>query len=71
MQRSRVHVGLHEAVCAFSCAQCGQRLDVGEPVVVREPTTIAMLAFLCEGIAPGFVLLPYTERCLRAAYAHT
>ena len=70
LTRGQVQLGKDEAVIVFSQTKRGQRLGIDEPVVVRDPTVLLVLRFLCAGLEAGDSLLQCSERQLRSAYAH-
>ena len=70
LTRGQVQLGQYEAVIVFTMTKRGQRLGIDEPVVVRDPSVLLVLRFLCRGLEPGDALLQCSERQLRSAYAH-
>jgi hypothetical protein len=70
LTRSQVQLGKDESVVVFSQTKRGQRLGIDEPVVIRDPSVLLVLRFLCAGLEPGDTLLQCSEKQLRSAYAH-
>ena len=70
LTRGQIQLGEAEAVVVFSQTKRGQRLGIDEPVVVRDPSVLLLLRYLCAGLEPGDTLIQCSEKQLRAAYAH-
>ena len=70
LTRGQVQLGKDESVIVFSQTKRGQRLGIDEPVVVRDPSVLLVLRFLCTGLEAGDTLLQCNEKQLRSAYAH-
>ena len=70
LTRGQVQLGEDEAVVVFTQTKRGQRLGIDEPVVVRDPSVLLVLRFLCADLEPGDSLLQCSERQMRTAFAH-
>ena len=70
LSRGQVQLGQSEAVIVFTMTKRGQRLGIDEPVVVRDPSVLVVLRFLCHRLEPGDCLLQCSEKQLRSAFAH-
>ena len=70
LTRGQVKLGELEAVIAFEHTERWQIIGVGEPVVVRDSSTLTLLRLFCSGLRPGDTLIQCSERRWRSVHAY-